>query len=71
MGYDKSIAGTGKRRVSESRFFTLAVWGGSLGILIAMPLFRHKNRKSSFKRSIFTICAGQILLLIFVGRFIF
>jgi len=71
MGYDKSIAGSGKRRISESRLFSLAVWGGSLGILIAMPVWRHKNRKSSFKRSIFTICAGQILLLIFVGRFIF
>jgi uncharacterized membrane protein YsdA (DUF1294 family) len=71
MGYDKSIAGKGKRRISESRLFMLAVWGGSLGILVGMPLWRHKNRKSSFKRSIFTICAGQILLLIFAGRFIF
>lgn len=71
MGYDKSIAGKGKRRISESRLFMLAVWGGSLGILVGMPLWRHKNRKASFKRSIFTICAGQILLLIFAGRFIF
>jgi uncharacterized membrane protein YsdA (DUF1294 family) len=71
MGYDKSIAGKGKRRVSESRLFSLAVWGGSMGILIAMPVWRHKNKKSSFKRYIFTICAGQILLLIFAGRFIF
>lgn len=71
MAYDKSIAGSGKRRVSEARLFSLAVWGGSLGILIGMPVWRHKTKKSSFKRSIFTICAGQILLLIFAGRFIF
>lgn len=71
MAYDKSIAGKGKRRVSEARLFSLAVWGGSLGILIGMPIWRHKTKKSSFKRSIFTICAGQILLLIFAGRFIF
>ena len=71
MGYDKSNAGKGKIRVSESRLFTLAVWGGSLGILVAMPVWRHKNKKATFKRNIFTICAGQILLLIFAGRFIF
>jgi uncharacterized membrane protein YsdA (DUF1294 family) len=71
MAYDKTNAGKGKRRVSEARLFSLAVWGGSLGILIGMPVWRHKNRKSSFKRNIFSICAGQILLLIFVGRFIF
>lgn len=71
MAYDKSIAGKGKKRVPEARLFSLAVWGGSLGILIGIPVWRHKNRKSSFKRRVFTICAGQILLLIFAGRFIF
>lgn len=71
MAYDKSIAGKGKMRISEARFFQLAIFGGSLGILIAMPVWKHKNRKSSFKRNVFAVCASQILLLIFIGRFVF
>lgn len=70
MAYDKRAARKKKRRIAEARFFTLGLFGGSLGILIAMPVFRHKNRKWSFKGRIFTIGAGQLLLLIFTWPYI-
>lgn len=71
MGYDKKIAGSGKKRIPESRFFQLAIWGGSLGILIGISVWRHKTKKLSFRRNVYGICIAQILLLIFVGRFVF
>ena len=36
MGWDKNLANKKKFRISEARFFQLALFGGSLGILTAM-----------------------------------
>lgn len=70
MAYDKRAARKKKQRIPEARFFTLGLFGGSLGILFAMPVFRHKNRKWSFKGRIFTIGAGQFFLLVFTWPYI-
>ncbi len=70
MAWDKRAARKGKRRISEARFFSLALFGGSLGVLLAMPVFRHKNRKWSFRGRIYTIGVGQLLLLLFSWRYI-
>lgn len=71
MGWDKNLANKKKFRISEARFFQLALFGGSLGILTAMPVWRHKNKKWAFKKNIYAIFATQILLLIFIGRYVF
>lgn len=70
MAYDKHCARKGKLRIPEARFFQLSFFGGSLGVLFAMPIFRHKNRKWSFKGKIYSISGGQVLLFIFLWRYV-
>ncbi|WP_428230746.1 DUF1294 domain-containing protein [Flavobacterium sp.] len=57
-GYDKYLAVKHKRRISENTLFTIAFFAGSIGLLLAMLLFRHKTSKSSF-----IIKFGIILLI--------
>lgn len=45
FGYDKFLARTGRRRISEETLFTLALMGGSVGAVFAQKIFRHKSRK--------------------------
>ena len=47
-GYDKYLAIKNKRRIPENTLFSIALLGGSVGLLFAMLLFRHKTSKSSF-----------------------
>ncbi|MCI9846111.1 DUF1294 domain-containing protein [Flavobacterium pectinovorum] len=47
-GYDKYSAIKNKRRIPENTLFSMAFLGGSIGLLVAMLLFRHKTSKSSF-----------------------
>lgn len=58
--YDKRVAGTEGMRVPESVLLGAAFLGGSLGLLLAMRLFRHKTRKKSFRRKLLVIVALQI-----------
>ena len=47
-GYDKYLARKNKRRISENTLFVLEAIGGTIGLLFAMLLFRHKTSKTSF-----------------------
>ena len=68
MYWDKQQARKGRARIPEARFFNYAAFGASIGILLAMPLLRHKNRKWSFRGRIYAIGAGQLLLVVLVWR---
>lgn len=58
MGADKMRSRKhGARRVPEAALFTLAVFGGSPGILLGMYVFRHKTRHAQF-----VICVPMIIL---------
>ncbi len=48
MGIDKHNAIKNKYRVSEKSLFILSIFGGAIGTLIAMFIFRHKIRKKAF-----------------------
>ncbi|TPG44682.1 DUF1294 domain-containing protein [Flavobacterium pectinovorum] len=62
-GYDKYLAVKHKRRIPENTLFTIAFFGGSIGLLLAMLLFRHKTSKSSFIIKFGIILFIQILLI--------
>jgi uncharacterized membrane protein YsdA (DUF1294 family) len=47
-GYDKSLSTTQARRISEKALLLYALFGGSVGAILAMQFFRHKTKKASF-----------------------
>jgi uncharacterized membrane protein YsdA (DUF1294 family) len=48
MLYDKNLARTSQRRISEGALFFLAIFFGGLGIYLGMFTFHHKTRKWYF-----------------------
>ncbi len=48
MGADKSFARNKRRRISEKTLFLTAFFGGSLGGILGMRVFRHKTKHLSF-----------------------
>jgi len=62
-GYDKYSAIKNKRRIPENTLFSMALLGGSIGLLLAMLLFRHKTGKTSFIIKFGIIFLIQIILL--------
>ncbi|SNR88127.1 DUF1294 domain-containing protein [Flavobacterium sp. ov086] len=69
-GYDKYLATKHKRRIPENTLFAIAFFGGSVGLVLAMLLFRHKTSKSSFIIKFSAIIFIQILIavLLFVYK---
>lgn len=69
MGKDKfsaglpAQAGRGAERVPELFFYSVALLGGSLGVMAGIPFFHHKQSKSSFLAVIFVIVVIQFLLV--------
>jgi uncharacterized membrane protein YsdA (DUF1294 family) len=63
-GYDKRLAVKHKWRISENTLFALAAFGGCIGLLLAMLIFRHKISKPSFVIKFSAIVFIQILMLI-------
>ncbi|MCR5734011.1 MAG: DUF1294 domain-containing protein [Lachnospiraceae bacterium] len=69
FGIDKRKARRGAFRISEGSLFTLAIFGGSLGSLLGMFIFRHKTLKPKFTIGmpvIFTIQLIIILVILFL-----
>nr|WP_294931616.1 DUF1294 domain-containing protein [uncultured Flavobacterium sp.] len=62
-GYDKYLATKNKRRIPENTLFSMALLGGSIGLLLAMLLFRHKTSKSSFIVKFCGIFLVQIMVV--------
>jgi uncharacterized membrane protein YsdA (DUF1294 family)/cold shock CspA family protein len=61
LGFDKSSAAFGSTRVPEKILFLCAALGGSLGLLLAITLFRHKTQKSSLQFVVALIFIAQML----------
>ena len=62
-GYDKYLARKNKRRIPENTLFFLEAIGGTIGLLLAMLLFRHKTSKTSFIVKFSGIFLIQIFLV--------
>ena len=65
FGYDKQLAKNRKNRISERSLFLLMLFGGTIGGLLAMLVFRHKTKKTSFKLMVFGIILIQLAPLYF------
>ena len=61
-GYDKHQARKNKRRITENTLFFLEAIGGTIGLLLAMLLFRHKTSKTSFIVKFIVILLVQIVV---------
>lgn len=64
-GYDKYLAIKNKRRIPENTLFLMAFLGGSVGLLLAMLLFRHKTSKPSFIVKFSGIFLIQLMIVCF------
>ncbi len=64
MAVDKSKARRNKWRIPEATLFLFAIFGGSLGCLLGMRIFRHKTQKPKFYIGIPIILGIQVLILI-------
>ena len=62
-GYDKYQARKNKWRVPENTLFFFEAIGGTIGLLLAMLLFRHKTSKTSFIVKFTVIFLVQIVLV--------
>ena len=60
--YDKIMAIKGKRRISEKTLILLSLFGGGVGMYIAMQTVRHKTKKPKFSIGIPLIIVLQIAL---------
>lgn len=63
-GYDKRLAQSGHRRISESSLLQVAIFGGSLGANLACRVYRHKTRKQPFANRLQTITVIQLAIAI-------
>lgn len=64
MGYDKEQAKKHKSRIAEQTLFTLAIFGGAVGGVLGMYLFRHKTRKNKFAFGFPLLAAIQMFLVV-------
>ena len=65
MTLDKLLAKKNAWRIPERTLLTLAVIGGSIGVLAAMYAVRHKTRHAKFYLGVPMILAAQIILLLY------
>jgi uncharacterized membrane protein YsdA (DUF1294 family)/cold shock CspA family protein len=68
-GFDKSSADSTATRVPEKVLYAFAALGGSLGLILAMYLFRHKTQKPSFQLAVGVIIIAQIIGLKYLLQF--
>lgn len=61
--WDKKCARRGKRRVPERALFTVAAFGGAVGMLATMRLIRHKTRYRRFMSGLPLIIILQGILV--------
>lgn len=64
MGSDKAAAMRRQWRIPEGTLVGLALFGGSLGILLGMFLFHHKTSKPLFVVGIPLIIGIQAVLIL-------
>ena len=65
MFIDKKKAIKGKWRIPEKTLMLIALFGGSIGTIIGMHIFRHKTKQLKFIIGFPTILITQIILIVY------
>lgn len=68
FGVDKAKARKGKWRIPEQSLFLTALFGGSVGCIMGMYVFRHKTKHNSFKFGMPAILLLQIAAVVTVMK---
>jgi uncharacterized membrane protein YsdA (DUF1294 family) len=69
FGYDKFLAKKHRRRISENTLLMSTFFGGIVGAVLGMCIFRHKISKKSFLLKLGLIVIVQIVLIYFLGKY--
>lgn len=65
--YDKSLAKNQVgHRIKETVLWRVALFGGAVGALIGMRLFRHKTQKGFFHIGILLLALLQMVLVVYL-----
>lgn len=64
MLIDKKKAKRGRWRIPENTLFLFAFFGGTIGSIIGMQVFRHKTQKPKFKIGMPALLVLQILAIV-------
>jgi uncharacterized membrane protein YsdA (DUF1294 family) len=67
-GYDKQMAKKNSQRISEMRLLLLVFFGGFLGGILGIVIFRHKIAKRIFILKFTGVAVLQLVFLRFVLR---
>jgi uncharacterized membrane protein YsdA (DUF1294 family) len=70
FGYDKELARKNKWRIPERALLLLALFGGIIGALGAVWVFRHKIHKTSFLLLLYGVLFLQLLIIYFGINFL-
>ncbi|MFV8464284.1 DUF1294 domain-containing protein [Flavobacterium sp. LB1P62] len=62
--YDKRLAISHKKRISEETLLIFAAVGGTIGSALAMYIFRHKTSKKYYLFKFYRIVFIQILIAV-------
>ena len=64
MYTDKQKAIKQQWRISEKTLFTIAIFGGAIGGVLGMYLFRHKTKHNSFAFGFPLLAAIHVFILV-------
>jgi uncharacterized membrane protein YsdA (DUF1294 family) len=64
--HDKRAARKGAWRVKESYLMFLALFGGSVAMLLTMKIIRHKTKHAKFMVGIQIIIICQVAVILFI-----
>jgi uncharacterized membrane protein YsdA (DUF1294 family) len=64
-GYDKILATSNSWRIRERTLLIFALFGGTIGAMLGIKLFRHKTRKDAFLVQLAIILVLQVAFFIY------
>ncbi|MEY8760670.1 DUF1294 domain-containing protein [Chryseobacterium tongliaoense] len=70
FGWDKRLSVRHKRRISENMLLGLTFFGGTIGSVLGIIIFRHKISKASFLLKLGVIILIQAVLIYFFEKYL-